>query len=269
MTGIASPRSRLSESSHGFGSILVLALVSMGAGAQQHAGQYDLADIEYGSQLFAGRCVACHGERGDLLPQANLRAGRFRNASSDRELTRVIREGVAGTAMVGNAYSDAEAAALVAYLRNMTTFDPSGIVLGDPARGKVLFEGRGDCLSCHRVGAEGPAFAPALTDIGTTRTAATLRQTLLDPEAGLLPINRPVRAVTRNGRVIVGRRLNEDTFTVQLVTEDEELVALDKTQLREYTVGTQSAMPAYGDMFDDREIADLLAYLLSLKGLDR
>ena len=32
----------------------------------------------------------------------------------------------------------------------------------------------------------------------------------------MIPINRPVRAVTRDGKVINGRRLNEDTYTVQL-----------------------------------------------------
>ena len=47
----------------------------------------------------------------------------------------------------------------------------------------------------------------------------------------------------------------------------ERLVSLDKTGLREYTIGTESAHPPYGEIFDDQEIADLLAWLLSLKGL--
>jgi len=267
VTSRPSPRARL-----------VVALAALGlaatvapALAQQHAGQYDIADIEYGAQLFGGRCVQCHGERGDLMPQANLRSGRFRNATSDRDLQRVIREGVPGTAMVAQGYAEAELLALVAYLRNMSSYDASAgsLLLGDPVRGRALFEGEGDCLSCHRVGTEGGVTAPPLTDIGSTRTAATLRRTIIDPQEALLPINRPVRAVTQNGTEIRGRRLNEDTFTVQLVTNDGRLVALDKTRLRSYTIGTESGMPAYGDKFDDDEIADLLAYLLSLKGLDQ
>lgn len=251
--------------------LVQLCLMGQPASAQQHAGQYDIADIEYGAQLFAGRCVVCHGPNGDLMPQANLRSGTFRNASSDRDLMGVIRNGVPGTAMAATGYGDAEITALIAYLRNITTFDPtaSGVTLGDAARGQTLFEGRGGCLECHRVGPEGPSYAPPLTDIGTKRTPATLRRTLIDPQAGLLPVNRPVRAVTRTGRVVEGRRLNEDTFTVQLITKDEQLVTLDKTVLREYTIGTESAMPAYGEMFSESEIADLLAYLLSLKGFNR
>lgn len=236
--------------------------------AQQHAGQYDIADIEYGAQLFAERCVVCHGADGDLLPQANLRSGTFRNASSDRDLMRVIRDGVAGTAMAATGYADAEITALIAYLRNITTFDASdsGFVLGDAARGRAVFEGRGDCLDCHRVGPQGPAHAPPLTDVGARRTAAALRRILLDPDGGLLPINRPVRAVTADGRVIEGRRLNEDTFTVQLMTTDDRLVSLDKSTLSEYALGSESAHSDYSRIFDEQEIADLLSYLLSLKG---
>lgn len=237
--------------------------------AQQHAGQYDVADIEYGAQLFAERCVICHGEDGDLMPQANLRTGTYRNASSDRDLMRIIRDGVENTAMAATGYADAELTALVAYLRNITNFDGSGVTLGDPVAGRALFEGEGGCTECHRVGGSGPSHAPPLTSIGSLRTAAALRRVLLDPRAGMLPINRPVRAVTADRRVIEGRRLNEDTFTVQLITTDDQLVSLDKTTLREYTIGTESAMPIYGEIFSEQQIADLLAYLLSLKGYNR
>ena len=54
----------------------------------------------------------------------------------------------------------------------------------------------------------------------------------------MLPINRPVRAVTRDGRTIRGRRLNEDTYTVQLIDEQERLVSLAKADLREYELAT-------------------------------
>lgn len=234
--------------------------------AQTHAGQYDEADIEYGAQLFSQRCQTCHGERGDLMPQANLRAGVFRNATSDRELTGVIANGLPGTAMVPTGYSDSELTALVAYLRNITTFDPSGAAIGDAASGKLLYDGAGRCGACHSIGSGGPRYAPALSRIGSIRTPAVLRRALSDPQGGLLPINRPVTAVTAGGDVIRGRRLNEDTFNVQLITVDGSLASLDKTTLKSLTIGTESAMPDYGEQFTDSEIADLVAYLLTLKG---
>ena len=50
----------------------------------------------------------------------SLGSNKFRRAASDRDLTNIIRDGIAGTAMAPNSYSDSELAAIVAYLRNMT-----------------------------------------------------------------------------------------------------------------------------------------------------
>ena len=57
----------------------------------------------------------------------------------------------------------------------------------------------------------------------------------------MMPINRPVRVVTKDGTVVNGRRLNEDTYTVQLIDEQEQLVSLTKADLREYTILTDVA----------------------------
>jgi putative heme-binding domain-containing protein len=148
----------------------------------------------------------------------------------------------------------------------MNSIELGGIPQGDPERGRQLFVGKGDCGSCHRVNGKGPRFAPNLSAIGATRTAATLQRELVDPDAAMQPINRPVRIVTRDGKVINGRRLNEDTWTLQLIDEHENLVSLDKADIREYTVLEKSPMPSYAKTLGDQERADLLAYLLSLKG---
>jgi hypothetical protein len=81
------------------------------------------------------------------------------------------------------------------------------------------------------------------------------------------PINRPVRAVTRTGRVINGRRLNEDTYTVQLIDDQERLVSLPKAELREFTISTTSPMPSYQGRLSMEERAAVVAYLLTLKGV--
>ena len=82
----------------------------------------------------------------------------------------------------------------------------------------------------------------------------------------MLPINRPVRIVTRDGRTIRGRRVNEDTASVQLIDQDERLVSLPKSDIRELVVATTSYMPSLAGKLSDDEVADLLAYLLSLRG---
>jgi putative heme-binding domain-containing protein len=159
-----------------------------------------------------------------------------------------------------------ELTGVIAFLRNMNTFDPGTIAPGDEARGRAVVEGKGDCLRCHRVGTRGSRVAPDLTDIGSVRGPGSLQRSLLDPTSQMMPINRPIKAVTRDGKVINGRRLNEDTYTLQLVDEQERLLSLDKSQLREFTIQTTSPMPSYKDKLSENEIADTVAYLLSLKG---
>ena len=154
--------------------------------------------------------------------------------------------------------------AIVTYLRGMKEYGARKVVLGDPVRGKGIFEGKGGCLSCHRIDHKGSYVAPDLTDIGASRPAAVLEDTLLNPDAAAQPGNRSIRAVTRTGTVITGRHLNEDTWTVQIIDDQERLVSLWKPDLKEYTI-LKSPMPSYKDTLTPAERADLIAYLVSLQ----
>lgn len=238
-----------------------------GAPASLMAQTYAQADIQYGARLYAEQCTLCHGATGDVVAGVDLRANRFKRSTTDNELRNVISNGVPGTAMVSFKFAPPELTAVIAYLRNMRDFDSKTTLIGDPARGRVVFEGKGECARCHRVNGKGPRVAPDLSDIGAIRTPDALRRVIVDPEAQLRPANRSVRAVTQDGKVITGRRLNEDTYTVQLIDEQERLVSLVKANLRDYGLIKGTSMPAYGDKLAPDELADLLAYLLSLKGL--
>ena len=226
---------------------------------------YEQADIEYGGAVYRQQCVACHGDRGDGVPGVDLPSGQFRNAVTDRDLRRVISNGIPGTGMTPVDLDPAESVGIVAYLRNMNV-DTDSVVLGDVARGRGVFEGRGACLTCHRVGGRGPRVAPELSTIGALRAPSVLRRLLVDPTGAMRPINRPVVLVTASGERVSGRRLNEDTYTVQLIDEQEQLRSFDKADLDEYTILTESPMPSYEDRLDTQELADVLAYLISLKG---
>jgi putative heme-binding domain-containing protein len=247
-------------------SFLIL-LTALGAvhAAEEHAGSYSEESITRGARIYYGTCVNCHGENGDSVPQVNLRSNRFRHASTDDELITVITGGIAGTGMPANSLEGPDQTAVVAYLRNMDARLGAAASVGDPGRGKVLLEGKGGCLACHRVNGTGSRTAPDLSDIGLMRGAKFLLQKLRDPQALVMPVNRVVRATTRDGRVITGRRLNEDTWSVQLIDSHENLVGLQKADLKEYALLKISPMPAYGDVLTEAEIADIAGYLLSLK----
>ena len=233
----------------------------------QDHGQYSRADIEAGQRLYGPQCQVCHNANGDGVPGVDLKLGRFRRSTSDEDLARVITSGIPGTGMPAFVLQPAELTAIVAFIR--AGFDPasSAVRVGDATRGRVLFEGRAECAQCHRVDGRGPLLAPDLSDIGAIRTLAALQRALVAPNESLLPIHRPVRAVMRDGATVRGRRLNEDTYTVQIIDDQENLRSLDKSDLRELVVETAAAMPSYADRLTQEELADVIAYLVSLKGL--
>lgn len=233
---------------------------------QGHPDDYVRADIEYGARLYAQHCFACHGGTGDGVAGVDLRSGQFRNAKTDPQLRTVISNGFPNAGMPAFKLDAAELTGIVAYLRNMNTFDTGSMKAGDPSRGQVVFEGKGACLSCHRVNGKGSWKAPELSDIGTIRSAGSLERSLRDPTSQMIPINRPVRVVTRDGKVINGRRLNEDTYTVQLTDEEGRLYSLLKSDLREFTISTKSTMPSYEKELSQEELGDVVSFLLSLKG---
>ena len=163
----------------------------------------------------------------------------------------------------------------------------------DIARGQALFEGKGECLSCHRVRNNGSRFGPDLTDIGSRagtvasrgtgspfapptpdigpigRAKAELTQALLDPGADILPQNRTVRLITSTGETITARVLNQDTFSLQVIDTSERVRSIPKAELREFAFIKTSAMPSYRDKFSAQELADVIAYLMSLKGINK
>jgi putative heme-binding domain-containing protein len=192
---------------------------------QDHAGQYAPADVAYGAQLYAAQCATCHGAGGDGVGGVNLRSGSFRRASTDAELTRLIAAGIAGTGMPPFAFTASEQAGIVAYLRNMNALDPGSVKLGDPSRGRTILEGKGECLKCHAVNDRGSVVAPDLSDIGANRAPSALERHLITPSDQMMPVNRPVRLVTKDGKTISGRRLNEDTYTLQLMDAEGKLVS--------------------------------------------
>jgi putative heme-binding domain-containing protein len=233
---------------------------------QGHPEDYARADIEYGARLYAEQCDRCHGAAGTGVSGVDLRSGTFRHASSDMQLRNVITNGFPTAGMPPFRLDAADLTGLVAYLRNMNSIDRGSLKPGNAERGKLVFEGRGACLSCHRVVDKGSRKAPDLSDIGAIRSAGAIERSLIDPNGQMMPINRPVHIVTKAGETIEGRRLNEDTYTVQLTDEEGRLISLAKRDVREFKIATKSPMPSYKGELTPDELADLAAYLLTLKG---
>jgi cytochrome c oxidase cbb3-type subunit III len=231
-----------------------------------HPGQYTQAEIDTGARVYNAQCGVCHGMNGDQVSGIDLRRGQFRRASSDEDLARVITNGVPGTGMPPFALQAPELTGVIAFIRAGFDVAARPVKIGNAARGQAVFEGKGACLTCHRVNGRGPRVAPDLSDVGVARRADAIHGSIVDPSSRMMPINRPVRIVMKDGTTITGRRLNEDTYTVQVIDEKEQLRSIAKSDTRSYVVETKSTMPSYATRLTADEIADLVAYLLTLKG---
>jgi putative heme-binding domain-containing protein len=249
-------------------SVLTFAALVLASSAWAQGHGYTPADIENGGQLYTANCTSCHGPDGDGVPGINLGSGKFRYGTTDDEIVKIILGGRPGTAMPPSNFSEGQAGTIVAYLRSLADSPATGPTLkGDTRRGRSLFEGsKGECLACHSVGGIGGRAAPSLTEVGSSRRAIELQRALLEPSAEIRSDSRQVRVVTTQGATITGRLLNQDTYTLQLQQANGKLTLLDKTNLREITILKESPMPSYKDKLDAQEIADLIAYLRSLRG---
>jgi putative heme-binding domain-containing protein len=248
------------------GPALVTLLITCGStrlGAQDR--KYLPEEVDGGGRLFQANCTGCHGPEGDGVPGVNFSKGQFRRATSDDDLVRVIVRGIPGTPMPPSNFSEGQAGTIVAYIRSMSATSGTSIS-GDPGRGKTLFDGKGQCLTCHSVSGSGSRTGPTLTEIGSFRPSAELQRSLLDPDAEIRPENRTVRFTTADGATITGRLLNQDTFTLQVIDPKEQLQLLEKSRLRDVAVLKVSPMPSYRDKLTAQELADVVSYLASLRG---
>ena len=148
-----------------------------------------------GLQLFASNCTACHGIQGegtDIGVPLNTADIQSRDVA---ELTRIISEGVAGTAMVPwhNVLNPAEIEALVGFLQHWNDIEAAGVVLTPPepvwidvddpeamvGLGERIFSTT--CVACHGENGSG-GTGPALNSqqVLTAKTDEQLRDTIVN-----------------------------------------------------------------------------------------
>jgi putative heme-binding domain-containing protein len=123
------------------------------------------------------------------------------------------------------------------------------------------------CLSCHRVAGNGSYVGPDLSDVGASYSAEQIRAALVSPNKDVAPQHRSIRLVTKDGKTITGRILNQDGFSVQIIDSSSELRSFLKSNLREFTIITANPMPAYAGKMSADDMNSLVQYLSSLKGI--
>jgi putative heme-binding domain-containing protein len=231
--------------------------------------------IAAGKALFEGTCANCHGIDGSGANGPNIRDAGTR--LGPEALYQTLHTGVLGSGMPSFASLGEEKLwELVDYVSSFG--QPAGAAAsGDPQKGKAIYDANG-CSSCHMIDGQGGSSGPDLSKVGTVRSAALLRNILLDPGANIptgsdlqeraqYPAYEMYRVVMKDGKELLGTRVDDDSFTMQLRDEHGNIHSIRKFDVKEIErVPDKSFMPSYKGKLTDEQLNDLVAYLASLGG---
>ena len=222
---------------------------------------------QQGAALFQTHCTYCHGARGQGGRGADLTTGQYKYGGSDTSLYATIRNGVRGTEMPAVRATDEEVWKMVGFVKRLGAVDTGQKAPGDAAAGKLVFAGKGACITCHSIGRDGGSLGPDLSDVGRRRDLKYLEESLVNPQADVPVRYRAIRVVTKSGQTIDGIRLNEDDVSVQLRDEHDNLRSFLKDNIIEIRHDKPTLMPAYVARFSKKELDDVVSYLSSLRGV--
>lgn len=223
--------------------------------------------IERGEYVYKRRCASCHGFDARGYRASDLTTGQFPQGTGDAQLYRVITRGIPATEMPGTAMDDDDAWALISYMRTLIVSTPNADLRGNAEAGEKIYSGKAACGSCHMVNGKGGRLGPDLSRIGIARSRAALVREIRNATEYVPQGYEPVTIVTRDGRQIKGCRRNEDSFSIQIMDTNEQLLTFLKRDVREVIDEKRSLMPDYGpDKLTEAELDDMLAYLRTLRG---
>ena len=244
--------------------LLILATGFLAQTAEVRNPRTSPEDVAAGRKIFRSHCAPCHGLQGEGGRGASLAQGVFFHGNSDADLLRNISEGIPGTYMPGIFFSENQVWQVIAFIRSLNQQAKETLIPGEPAEGEKLFHGKGGCGRCHRVNGSGGRLGPDLSSIGSSRSAAHLRDAIVNPNGEILLPYWLVSVKARKGSYS-GFRLSEDTYTIQILDVKEQLRSFSKQSLQELKIERVSLMPSYKTVFNDRELEDLVAFLSSLR----
>lgn len=134
---------------------------------------------------------------------------------------------------------------------------------GDAKAGKVLFQ---TCLMCHKVGSEGKNIAPAL-DGSANRENEALLTAILDPDAAVESNYAIYRVTKKNGSTTEGYLVNKNDrgTTIAFMGGSQVFIEAGAIQSQGFLGGRSFMVRGLIDHYSDKQVADLLAYIRTLK----
>ncbi|MCB1687334.1 MAG: HEAT repeat domain-containing protein [Halioglobus sp.] len=139
---------------------------------------------------------------------------------------------------------------------------------GDAARGRKVFENRGDCLRCHSVDGRGGIAGPDLTGIASRQDTDYLYRALVDPGADIAEGFGNVSLELQDGTSMAGIMLNESADVIRVQQSsghgDPQAIEVPLATVKRKD-GPYSGMPAMGLVLSIDDLRDVMAYLQSMQ----
>jgi len=233
------------------------------------------ATLAEGQALFRGLCSGCHGGMGRGGKGPDLTDNRWLHGDKDEDIKRVIQNGVPGTTMkkLGESLKEQQIARIIAYVRSLARAPGDNnwkpYLAGDPKVGELLFfdeKSKTPCSKCHTVNRKGGRVGPALDRIAARRSPEFIMESIVTPSKFIDPLFEAVTVATNDGKVIVGLRINETNFSIQLREENGRFHSLMKKDLDEFRVMDKSLMPEnIPEQMTVKQLHDLFAFLMTLE----
>lgn len=121
------------------------------------------------------------------------------------------------------------------------------------------------CLKCHAISGYGGVAGPPLDAVGSRRSREFILESLIEPSAHLAPGYGVVTVVLNAGNAVSGILQSEDDDKLVIRNSDEQNIEVPKEEIKE-RINAMSSMPAMGEILNKREIRDLIAFLMTLRG---
>jgi cytochrome c oxidase cbb3-type subunit 3 len=224
----------------------------------------DAAAAERGKGTFSSSCSFCHGSQATGTEQAPnlLRSPLVFQDHNGDTLGPFLKQGRPTLGMPAfPSLPASQVQDIAAFLHSRiqavrgNRLPETAMLVGDPKAGLAYFNGAGKCSSCH-------------SPTGDLAHIATKDQPLALTTAFLTPPAKPVHVsvVLPSGQTVSGTLDYMDEFTVSLVDDSGARRSWPKDQTKSIdVVDPLAAHKALLPVYTDKDIHDLLAYLVTLK----
>lgn len=218
--------------------------------------------IAAGKKLFASSCASCHGPTGQGGRGPNLRQRIAWHPLEDDDLYHTIQKGVPSSDMPASNLPEAQIWQLASFVRSLTAPASEAGVPGDSNAGETTFWGKAGCSNCHRILGRGGMLGPDLSNIGATKAAEDIRESILDPDADGFPRYKGVTVTMKDGKTLKGVAHNRSNYSMQLQDAQGGLHMINMHDVKELSISEHSPMPRnYGQRLSREEIDNLIAFL--------